>query len=134
MHRSLSKTLMLCENAGNIIEYTRMMNELGFYSLTLCSHVEEALHAIREGKTFDYMVYDDFDYGVRGCMELKELGRSIQHIILLADVTEMRRGSMLRWAWANKVPLLGLLPRPMNVNQLESLMSFHHQVRGVAAR
>lgn len=132
MHRSLSKTLILCENAGNIIEYTRMMNELGFYSLTLCSSVEEAIGAVREGKAFDYMIYDDFYYGVRSCMELKELGGGVQHIILLADVTEMRRASMLRWAWGNKVPLLGLLPRPMNINQLESLMSFHHQVRGVA--
>lgn len=131
MHRSLSKTLILCENAGNIIEYTRMMNELGFYSLTLCSNIEGAIDAVSEGKTFDYMIYDDFCYGVRSCVELKALGKAVQHIILLADVTETRRASMLRWAWANKVPLLGVLPRPMNIYQLENLMSFHHRVRGI---
>ncbi|SDI26939.1 hypothetical protein SAMN05216189_1003206 [Pseudomonas delhiensis] len=132
MHRSVSKTLILCENAGNIIEYTRMMNVLGFFSLTLCANVKEALSMVREGRSFDYMIYDDFSYGVRGCMEVKELGRRIQHIILLADVTETRRLSMLRWAWVNKVPLLGLLPRPMNIYQLENLMSFHHRVRDIA--
>ncbi|WP_137823308.1 hypothetical protein [Pseudomonas sp. D(2018)] len=133
MHRSVSKTLILCENAGNIIEYTRIMNELGFFSLTLCTNVKEALSLVREGRSFDYMVYDDFSYGVQGCMELKELGGKIQHIILLADVTEARQLSMLRWAWLNKVPLLGLLPRPINIYQLENLMSFHHRVRDIDA-
>lgn len=123
---------MLCENAGNTIEYTRIMGELGFYRLTLCSNVEEAIDAVRGGKTFDYMIYDDFSCSVRSCMELQEMGKSIQHIILLADVTEMCRVSMLHWAWANKVPLLGLLPRPMNIDHLERLMPFHHQVPGIA--
>ncbi|WP_165671623.1 hypothetical protein [Metapseudomonas otitidis] len=80
------------------------------------------------------MIYDNFDYDVHSCMELKGLWKGIQHIILLADVTEKQRVSMLRWAWANQIPLLGLLPRPMNINQLDDLMSLHHQVRGVALR
>lgn len=123
---------MLCANPEKLVEYTSLMNELGFFHLTLCADVEEAKQNVKRGRKFDYLLYDGFEYGLCNCIDLKILGERVQHIVLLAEITGGLRSAMFRWAWLNQVPLLGLLPRPINASQLESVLSFHHEVRGIA--
>lgn len=123
MHLTLSRTLIICANMGNAIEYTKLMNELGFYRLTLCASIEEAEQEVKNKRRYDYLLYDDFSCDANGCLALSAIRNFFRHIILLANISEAQQMSLLRWAWQQNVPLLGLLPRPLELIQLESMVS-----------
>jgi len=131
MHRPQSKVLLHCERHGTLLEYSRLLNALSFFRVTPCSSLEEAKRLARSAASFDYFVHDGFDGSEKSRNDLLAFKGRIKHIVLIGGVAEDKRAAMFHWAWLNRVPLLDILSKPLNIFRLNDALSFHHEIRDV---
>jgi len=121
--RGNGKVVVLCGHFISLIGYSRTFNELGYYSVSLCSSSQEVLDLLRAGRTFEYLVFDAFDIG-RDAAHLERIAGhgAIGAIVLVADVNSQQRRQVFHWAKSRKVPLLGVLQVPLRLQELHEVI------------
>jgi hypothetical protein len=117
------KVVVVCENAGTLLRYAAALNDLGYFTLSLCSSVAELIALFEVGKQFEYLIFDGFDLGVDAQKMKQIVGRvTATSIITVSDVNSIERKGVFLWAKQNKIPLLGVLQTPFRLSELQSLM------------
>ena len=127
MHRSDSEVAFIFSGAESYLKYSLELRRLGFSNLKFFSSLGGVLD-FRGVEFFDYLIYELPVGSVLSYTDLKILSLKVQHIILLVDMPDSKKSSVLCWAWRNKIPLLGLVSGFEDFSELEELMSFHHDL------
>lgn len=122
MREGSGKVAVLCENLGSLIGFTRVLNELGYYSLSLCNSVPELIELLEAGGTFEYLIFDGFDLG-KNSLHLETIAYrfAVTSIIVIADVNSVQREGVFRWAGEHQISL-GVLQAPMRLSELQRLI------------
>lgn len=124
MREFQGKVLIICDHPSSLIEYSKLLNQFGVFSLLLCSNVNEALLYLESGVSFSHLVYVGFTFDVDGCSILKKLCMSGREIILLSEATETQYATMHQWAASFHLSL-HILPRPVSIRRLMQILSLH---------
>lgn len=123
MNSRKGKAIILSKNSSALFIYAGALNNLGFYTLNLCSQVSEVLDLLALGTRFEYLVYDDLAGDVDTyCLQAINQYRAIASIIAIADVNSQQRKSLFLWARDHKVPLQGVLQKPLRQGELRELI------------
>lgn len=123
MRQGREKIVVLSKNSSSLFGYAKTLNDLGFYSLSLCNHVREVVDQLESGKFFEYMIYDAFDLkrdSTSISMVTKYCG--IFSIIAIADVNSQQRQKLFLWAKTHEIPLRGVLQTPLRSPELYKLI------------
>jgi hypothetical protein len=117
------KVVVLCENASALLGHATALNEMGYFSVSLCSSPEELIKLFEAGKRFEYLIFDGFDLGV-DAQSVKQIARytAATSIITVSDVNSIQRKGVFLWAQQHKIPLLGVLQAPFRLPELQALM------------
>jgi hypothetical protein len=123
MHGSRGKVVVLSANPGSLLGCAGMLNNLGYYTISLCSHVSEIVALLETGRRFEYLVYDAFDSGsdAHALVRLSRY-RAISSIIAISGVNSQQRQRLLIWARTHQVPLQGVLQTPLRSPELHELI------------
>jgi hypothetical protein len=117
------KVAVVCENAGALLRYAAALNDLGYFTLSLCGSASELIGLFKTGKQFEYVIFDGFDLGVDAEIMKQIVGcATITSIITVSDVNSIERKGVFLWAKQNKIPLLGVLQAPLRLSELQPLM------------
>jgi len=117
-----AKILLLCEHAGVLMKYTEILNALGFFHVIPCSNFHEARRLIKMERQFEYLFYDGFRCVASRRGELLAFRENVANIVLFAEVSKTKRLIMSRWARSKGVSLLGILPRPIKIHQIQDVV------------
>lgn len=124
MSRGFEKVAVLSENSGALLAYTRTLNDLGYYSISLSNSVAELVARLDAGGHFDFLIYDAFELTTHS-FALQAITKycAITSIIMVADVNSRQRHDLTLWARVQRVPMPGVLQLPLRLLELKSLMS-----------
>ena len=119
------KLAVLCENGSSLLGIAAALNELGYYSLSLCSSVAELIQLLETRTSFEYLVFDNFDF-VSDAVHLKVIAdySLVSSVIAISDVNSRQRKNVFQWAWAHQVPLKGVLQAPVRFAELKALIGY----------
>ncbi|VVP55093.1 hypothetical protein PS880_05629 [Pseudomonas fluorescens] len=117
------KVAVICENAGTLLKYTVALNDLGYYTLSLCGSAAELIGLFQAGKKFEYLIFDGFELAV-DAQKMKKIVEylAVTSIIAVSDVNSIQRKGVFHWAKQHEIPLLGVLQAPFRLSELQSLM------------
>ncbi|WLH26064.1 hypothetical protein PSH76_09630 [Pseudomonas sp. FP215] len=123
VRKGRSHMVVLSKNSGSLFGYAGTLNELGYYSVSLCVCVQEVADLLGAGGRIEYLVYDGFDLG-KDADRLQMLIKhnAINSIIAVADVNSRQRKKIMLWARAYRVPLRGVLQAPLRPGELHELI------------
>jgi len=123
VEKANEKVVVLCRNASSLLGFSRTLNDLGYYSVSLCGSIEQLVELLEAGKTYRYLVFDDFKLGV-DAQPLEDIAwyRAIASMIIVADANSTQRQRVFHWARAREIPLLGVLQAPLRIAELGALM------------
>ncbi|MFO2465646.1 hypothetical protein OOJ96_19885 [Pseudomonas sp. 15FMM2] len=128
---------MLSKSPGSLFGYAGALNELGYYSVSLCARAREVADLLEAGARFEYLVYDGFDLGKNaGYLQMFVKHNAIISVIAVADVNSQQRKKIILWAKVHRVPLRGVLQAPLRSNELHELIqlnSLNTECRSVAS-
>ncbi len=122
MRKFQDAILIVCKHHGSLIEYSRLLNRLGFFGLVLCSDEEEALSRVNAGVGFSHLVYDGFNFDADGCVILRKLCTRGQEIILLSEATQTQYLAMRQWA-AEGDASVHIMQRPISIPRLIKILN-----------
>ncbi|MBU4634021.1 hypothetical protein [Pseudomonas chlororaphis] len=127
------KVAVFCENPGLLIEFTRVLNELGYYSLSLCKSVPELIELFEAGGAFEYLIFDGFELGTNSQhLETIAYRFAVTSIIVIADVNSIQRECVFRWASEHRISL-GVLQAPLRLSELQLLIGRGNLARASAS-
>lgn len=123
MGEKRERVVVLSENFGSFLGYASLLNELGYYSVSLAGSVREMEQMLDAGRRFACLVFDGFDLALdaRHLQTFTRFG-AITSIIVVADVNSLQRQQMFVWARTHGVPLRGVLQAPLRPRELEVLL------------
>lgn len=123
MRKGRGRIVVLSKNSSSLFGYASTLNELGYYSLSLCNHVWEVVDLLEAGKRFEYLVFDAFELEI-DARPLQEIARhcAIFSIIAVADVNSLQRQGLILWARTHEIPLRGVLQTPLRPPELQELI------------
>lgn len=123
MGRGRGKVVVFSKHSGALFGYASTLNTLGYYSLSLCHHLNEVIELLEKRKRFEYLIFDAFDLGLdAGALQELVRYRAIDSIIAVADVNSRQRQSVIFWARAHEIPLGGVLQTPLRSPELLGVM------------
>lgn len=126
MYKDGSRIVVLSKSPSSLFGYAGALNELGYYSVSLCVRVQEVVGLLEAGARFKYLVFDAFDLGKdAGHLQMLVEHKSIISIIAVADVNSQQRKKMILWAKAHRVPLRGVLQAPLRSSELHELIQLN---------
>ncbi|WP_050999743.1 hypothetical protein [Pseudomonas chlororaphis] len=119
------KVVVLCKNVSSLLRHASLLNELGYYSVSLCCSVAELIDLLEAGKKFRYLIFDGFDFVVDARhLEVISWSAAVGSIVAISDVNSMQRERVFRWARQYEIPLLGVLQAPLRFPELQLLMGY----------
>lgn len=119
------RVLVFCPHLGCLQQYAILLNRLEVYHLSLCSSLEEVDIALASGQRFNLFIFDNFAPASADLATLRRLGAEdvIEQFLLVGNLSEAQKLTMLRWAWVQRVPLLPVLERPFGLLQLRQALA-----------
>lgn len=124
MSRGFEKVAVLSENCSALLAYTRTLNDLGYYKISLSNCAAEIIALLETGRHFDFLIYDAFDLSTHSfALQAITKYRAITSIIMVADVNSRQREDLTLWARAQRVPMPGVLQSPLRWLELKCLMA-----------
>ncbi|MBD9512443.1 hypothetical protein IB255_01115 [Pseudomonas sp. PDM22] len=117
--------MVLCSHPGRLLNYSVLLNRLEFYHLSLCLNLDEVRKALSGRQRYSLFIHDDFRPGPNELMSLKALSQSntFRQFLLVGNYSAEERRGLMQWAWANRVPLLDVLDKPISLAQLREVTS-----------
>jgi hypothetical protein len=117
------KIAVLSTHPGSLLSFTGLLNDLGYYSISLCSSTAQLIALLEMGKSFCHLIVDAFEMEVNA-HSLEEVAwfQAISSFTLIADVNSAQRQDIFQWAEEQGVPLRGVLQAPLRVMEFRSLM------------
>jgi len=123
---SRGKVVILSKNSSSLFVYADALNKLGFYTLSLCNQVSEVMALLDEGRRYEYLLYDALDSEVDAhSLQAITKYRSVATIIAIADANSRQRQSLLLWAKTHKIPLRGILQKPLRRGELREFIEYY---------
>ncbi|WP_242439400.1 hypothetical protein [Pseudomonas nitroreducens] len=119
------RAMVLCSHPGRLLNYSVLLNRLEFYHLSLCLNLDEVRKALATRQRYGLFIHDDFRPGPSELLSLKALSRSntFRQFLLVGNYSAEERRGLMQWAWANRVPLLDVLDKPISLAQLREATS-----------
>lgn len=126
MRKGRSHIVVLSKSSGSLFGYAGTLNELGYYSVSLCACTREVADLLGARRRVEYLIYDGFDLG-KDADRLQVLMKhnAINSIIAVADVNSRQHKKIVLWAKAYRVPLRGVLQAPLRSSELHDLIQLH---------
>lgn len=123
LHERSGKVVVFCENASSLFRIAAALNELGYYSVSLCSSIAELTELLEQGRRFEYLIFDDFDL-VLSVQHLKLVAEyaAVSSVVTVSDVNSQQRKCIFQWARSHEIPLTGVLQAPFRLLELEALI------------
>jgi len=127
------RAMVLCSHPGRLLNYSVLLNRLEFYHLSLCLNLDEVRKALSGRQRYSLFIHDDFRPGPNELMSLKALSQSntFRQFLLVGNYSAEERRGLMQWAWANRVPLLDVLDKPISLAQLRevtgSMVLYHSE-------
>jgi hypothetical protein len=127
------RVMVLCSHPGRLLSYSVLLNRLEFYHLSLCLNLDEVRKALATRQRYSLFIHDDFRPGPNELLSLKALSRSntFRQFLLVGNYSTEEKRGLLQWAWANRVPLLDVLDKPLSLAQLRevtnSMVLYHSE-------
>jgi len=118
------KIIVVCRHSGVLLNYGIMLNTLGYFNLSLCSNMEEAIRVMECKGEIDFFLLDDFKLGSNDAMDVKNVscyGR-VKRFLLVGDFRFDDHCLVFKWAKSNCVSLLGMIRHPIFPAELESYL------------
>ncbi|MCG8905862.1 hypothetical protein [Pseudomonas sp. DP-17] len=119
------RAMVLCSHPDRLLNYSVLLNRLEFYHLSLCLNLDEVRKALATRQRYGLFIHDDFRPGPSELHSLKALSRSntFRQFLLVGNYSAEERRGLMQWAWANRVPLLDVLDKPISLAQLREATS-----------
>lgn len=127
------RAMVLCSHPGRLLNYSALLNRLEFYHLSLCLNLDEVRKALSGRQRYSLFIHDDFRPGPNELMSLKALSQSntFRQFLLVGNYSAEEKRGLMQWAWANRVPLLDVLDKPLSLAQLRevtgSMVLYHSE-------
>lgn len=127
------RAMVLCSHPGRLLNYSVLLNRLEFYHLSLCLNLDEVRKALSGRQRYSLFIHDDFRPGPNELMSLKALSQSntFRQFLLVGNYSAEEKRGLMQWAWANRVPLLDVLDKPLSLAQLRevtgSMVLYHSE-------
>ncbi|QRY82423.1 hypothetical protein JVX91_14225 [Pseudomonas sp. PDNC002] len=117
--------MVLCSHPGRLLNYSVLLNRLEFYHLSLCLNLDEVRKALSSRQRYSLFIHDDFVPGPSELLSLKSLSQSnaFRQFLLVGNYSAEEKRGLFQWAWANRVPLLDVLDKPISLAQLREVTS-----------
>ncbi|SEN01703.1 hypothetical protein SAMN04487857_108191 [Pseudomonas sp. ok272] len=71
--------VVLCANTGLLLNYSRLLKAIGYFTIGLCSNMQYVLRALERGLPFDYFIFDNFTCKSHDRHTLLSLRRRVCH-------------------------------------------------------
>ncbi|MFR0688369.1 hypothetical protein ACLUTX_03170 [Enterobacterales bacterium AE_CKDN230030158-1A_HGKHYDSX7] len=119
------RAMVLCSHPGRLLNYSVLLNRLEFYHLSLCLNLDEVRKALSGRQRYSLFIHDDFRPGTSELLSLKALSQSnsFRQFLLVGHYSAEEKRGLFQWAWANRVPLLDVLDKPLSLAQLREVTS-----------
>ncbi|MBB4866223.1 hypothetical protein HNP46_005128 [Pseudomonas nitritireducens] len=119
------RAMVLCSHPGRLLNYSVLLNRLEFYHLSLCLNLDEVRKALSARHRYSLFIHDDFAPGPSELLSLKSLSQSnaFRQFLLVGNYSAEEKRGLMQWAWANRVPLLDVLDKPISLAQLREVTS-----------
>ncbi|MFJ3049365.1 MULTISPECIES: hypothetical protein [Pseudomonas nitroreducens/multiresinivorans group] len=119
------RAMVLCSHPGRLLNYSVLLNRLEFYHLSLCLNLDEVRKALANRQRYSLFIHDDFRPGPSELLSLKALSQSntFRQFLLVGHYSAEEKRGLMQWAWANRVPLLDVLDKPLSLAQLREVTS-----------
>lgn len=119
------RAMVLCSHPGRLLNYSVLLNRLEFYHLSLCLNLDEVRKALSSRQSYALFIHDDFKPGASELLSLKSLSQSnaFRQFLLVGSYSAEEKRGLFQWAWANRVPLLDVLDKPLSLAQLREVTS-----------
>ena len=119
------RAMVLCSHPGRLLNYSVLLNRLEFYHLSLCLNLDEVRKALATRQRYSLFIHDDFRPGPGELLSLKALSQSntFRQFLLVGHYSAEEKRGLMQWAWANRVPLLDVLDKPLSLAQLREVTS-----------
>lgn len=127
------RAMVLCSHPGRLLNYSVLLNRLELYHLSLCLNLDEVRKALSGRQRYSLFIHDDFRPGPNELMSLKALSQSntFRQFLLVGNYSAEEKRGLMQWAWANRVPLLDVLDKPLSLAQLRevtgSMVLYHSE-------
>lgn len=124
---------VLSKNHGSLLSFSGLLNELGYYSISLCSSITQLTALLEMGKSFSHLIVDAFELDVNA-RSLEEIAwyQAISSFTLVADINSAQRQEIFRWAHEHDIPLRGVLQAPLRVGEFRNLVGPTEHRRGMS--
>lgn len=122
------EVMVFCTNTGLLLNYSRLLNAIGYFSVSLCSSMQEVLHTLERGLQFDYFIFDNFKCKGHDRHALLSLSAepAIGKFLLVSEMTFKQRRDFSQWVEGHGVPLLNVLQQPVREAELAGVMHACH--------
>ncbi|MDN6857430.1 hypothetical protein QO207_12615 [Pseudomonas sp. CAN2814] len=119
------RAMVLCSHPGRLLNYSVLLNRLEFYHLSLCLNLDEVRKALSGRQRYSLFIHDDFVPGPNELLSLKSLSQNsaFRQFLLVGNYSAEEKRGLFQWAWANRVPLLDVLDKPLSLAQLREVTS-----------
>ncbi|EPB6601245.1 TPA: hypothetical protein ACQTZV_000363 [Pseudomonas aeruginosa] len=123
MQNSQDRVAVIGKNFSSLLEFSRKLNDLEIFHVTLRETSTEIVELLQEGEKFDTLIFDDFEIQRdRGCLHSIASCGSVNLIILTADVNFQERQNILQWASSGTMPPLRVLPLSIRFDDLKNVI------------
>ncbi|WP_085702960.1 hypothetical protein [Pseudomonas sp. B15(2017)] len=124
MQRTQERVVVIGKRFGEMLEFTRLLNRLGIFNITLRSTAKEVVELLEAGDRFETLIFDNFE--VRrdsDCLKSLAWYRAINLIILTSDVNFQERRHLAEWAKKRSLPSLRILQLPVRGEDLQRIIN-----------
>ncbi|KMT55529.1 hypothetical protein [Pseudomonas fildesensis] len=113
--------MVLCRHVGVLLNYSALLNEVGYFHVILCSSMKEVLSNVAKSKKIDCFIVDGFRVSSTDKQYIRRLNRRclIKHFLLLGDFAFDDQPHVFTWAKTHCIPLLGMARQPVSALDLE---------------
>jgi hypothetical protein len=110
-----SKIVVLCTHAGVSLNYGILLNQLGYFNISLCRSMSDAIKATNYKSGADIFLLDDFKTDHTHKREVKNLCDSglVSNLILVGDFIFDDHNHTFGWARTFGIPLLAMIRHPI---------------------
>ncbi|SFB39599.1 hypothetical protein SAMN05216248_105189 [Pseudomonas simiae] len=117
---------MIGKRFDGLLEFSRQLNDLGIFHMTLRKTSTEIVELLEAGKRFNTLLFDNFEMPRDSyCLRSIACYRTVELIIITADVNFQQRREIHEWAKKRPLPSLQVLPLPVRGEDFKRVMNIH---------
>ncbi|SDT51226.1 hypothetical protein [Pseudomonas prosekii] len=113
--------MVLCRHVGVLLNYSGLLNEVGYFHVILCSNMKEVLSTVDKTKKIDCFIVDGFRIDSTDKQYIRRLNRRclIKNFMLIGDLAFGDQPRLFTWAKTHCIPLLGISKQPVSASDLK---------------